>query len=109
RSSAIDFWRRTSANTVIKLGRHGSQWIAPSVDIRAAAARVRAIETTGAGDAFDGGILFAFLRGATPYGCLRAGNIGGARATPAAGGIAALPTRLPPSIRSARTRTPAPA
>src|SRR5262249_36062071 len=40
RSSAIDFWRRTSANTVIKLGRHGSQWIAPSVDIRAAAARV---------------------------------------------------------------------
>jgi sugar/nucleoside kinase (ribokinase family) len=97
-SSAAAFWRRSSRNTVIKLGRRGSRWIASSVDIRAAAPHVRAVETTGAGDAFDGGFLFAFLRGAAPGECLRAGNFVGAQSTRAAGGIASLPTSLPAGL-----------
>ncbi|HXI31357.1 MAG TPA: carbohydrate kinase family protein, partial [Vicinamibacterales bacterium] len=95
RAAADDFWRRTSPNTVIKLGRRGSRWIATGIDERAPAPRVRSIDTTGAGDAFDGGFLFAFLRGAAPRDCLRAGNFVGAQSTRAAGGIGSLPDRLP--------------
>ncbi|HMF97109.1 MAG TPA: carbohydrate kinase family protein [Vicinamibacterales bacterium] len=96
--AAADFWRRSTRNTVIKLGRGGSRWIAPAMDIRAAAMRVKTIETTGAGDAFDGGFLFAFLRGAAPRDCLGAGNFVGAQSTLAAGGIASLPRSLPAGL-----------
>ena len=89
-----DFWRRTGANTIVKLGRHGSWWISADVDLRAPAPRVRAVDTTGAGDAFNGGFLYAFLRGAAPRDCLEAGNAVGAQSTLAAGGIASLPESL---------------
>lgn len=87
------FWRRRSRNAVIKLGSRGSRWIGPAVDVRAAAPRVRAVDTTGAGDAFNGGFLFALLRGRAPRDCLRIANFVGARSTLAPGGIASLPRR----------------
>jgi sugar/nucleoside kinase (ribokinase family) len=92
---AIAFWRRSARNTVIKLGRRGSRWLADGVDVRAPAPRVRAVDTTGAGDAFNGGFLFASLAGWPPRECLRAGNFVGARSTLAAGGIDGLPRRMP--------------
>ena len=85
--------RRTARNTVIKLGSLGSRWIGPGLDITVAAPRVRAVDTTGAGDAFNGGFLFAFLEGRSPRECLRLGNFVGARSTLAAGGLASLPAR----------------
>jgi len=91
--SAIAHWRGAARNTVVKLGRRGSRWIAGSRDLSAPAPRVRAVDTTGAGDAFNGGFLFALLRGRPPRECLRVGNFVGARSTLAAGGIAALPRR----------------
>jgi sugar/nucleoside kinase (ribokinase family) len=90
---AIPHWRRAARNTVVKLGRRGSRWIAGSRDLSAPAPRVRALDTTGAGDAFNGGFLYALLRGRPPRECLRIGNFVGARSTLAAGGIAALPRR----------------
>ena len=57
------------------------------------APRVRAVETTGAGDAFNGGFLTAWLNGETPRECLRLGNFVGARSTTAVGGVKALPSR----------------
>ncbi len=90
---AIAHWRGAARNTVVKLGRRGSRWIAGSRDLSAPAPRVRAVDTTGAGDAFNGGFLFALLRGRPPRECLRVGNFVGARSTLAAGGIAALPRR----------------
>ena len=94
RRSPGHFWRRAAANTIVKLGRRGSRWISPDMDFRAAAPRVRSVDTTGAGDAFNGGFLYAFLRGAAPRDCLRAGNAVGAQSTLAAGGIASLPTSV---------------
>jgi sugar/nucleoside kinase (ribokinase family) len=76
---------------VIKLGKRGSRWIADALDLRAPAPRLRAVDTTGAGDAFNGGFLFALLGGRPPRDCLRAGNFVGARSTLAAGGLDALP------------------
>jgi len=90
---AVAHWRRVTRNTVIKLGRRGSRWIAGSRDLSEPAPRVRAVDTTGAGDAFNGGFLSALLRGRPPRECLRIGNFVGARSTLAPGGIAALPRR----------------
>ena len=91
--AAIAHWRRSARNAVVKLGRRGSRWIAGSRDLSAPAPRVRAVDTTGAGDAFNGGFLFALLRRYPPHECLRIGNFVGARSTLAAGGIDALPRR----------------
>jgi sugar/nucleoside kinase (ribokinase family) len=85
--------RRKARNTVIKLGFRGSHWMAAGLDITVPAPRVRAVDTTGAGDAFNGGFLSAFLEGRSPRECLRLGNFVGARSTLAAGGLASLPTR----------------
>jgi ribokinase len=91
--AALAYWRRSARNTVIKLGRRGSRWIAeaPSLDVAAPAPRVRAVDTTGAGDAFNGGFLVGLLGGRPPRECLRIGNFVGSRSTLAAGGVSALP------------------
>jgi sugar/nucleoside kinase (ribokinase family) len=96
RGAAISYWRRSARNTVIKLGPRGSRWIAGGptrIDVAASAPRVRALDPTGAGDAFNGGFLFALLGGRSPRECLRIGNFVGASSTRAAGGVAALPRR----------------
>lgn len=79
---------------VVKLGAVGA--IAQSPDgrrVRARGLRVRAIETTGAGDAFNGGFLDAWLSRADLADCLRAGNYCGALSTTSPGGSAGVPTR----------------
>jgi sugar/nucleoside kinase (ribokinase family) len=81
--------------SIVKIGRRGSRWIAGGTRVAAVAPRVAALDTTGAGDAFNGGFLFAYLRGRSPRACLDAGNYVGARSTLAAGGIDALPARWP--------------
>jgi len=85
--------RRVARNAVIKLGQLGSRWLSTTVDIAVPAPRVRAIDTTGAGDAFNAGVLSGFLEGRSPRECLRLGNFVGARSTLGVGGIASLPTR----------------
>jgi sugar/nucleoside kinase (ribokinase family) len=95
-AAALGFWRRSARNTVIKLGRRGSRWVAEEparLDVAVPAPRVRAVDTTGAGDAFNGGFLVGLLGRRPPRECLRIGNFVGARSTLAAGGVAALPHR----------------
>ncbi len=89
--------RRRARNAVIKLGARGSRWLSRTVDVTVRAPRVRVVDTTGAGDAFNGGFLAGFLEGRPPRECLRRGNFVGAQSTRAPGGIAALP-----SLRSIR-------
>src|SRR5690606_4194245 len=101
---AVAVWRRHPRTVVLKLGARGSRLIAPDLDISARPPRVKAVDTTGAGDAFNGGFLYALLRGLPPRACLAAGNFAGAMSTRAAGGLDALPRArdLPAALRRVR-------
>ena len=76
---------------VIKLGPKGSVAIQNGKLVHENSIRVRSIDATGAGDAFNGGFLHGYLAGWKLEDCLRAGNVCGALATTAAGGSSALP------------------
>jgi sugar/nucleoside kinase (ribokinase family) len=102
--AAVSYWRTASRNTVIKLGPKGSRWIVGDDDRSAPAPRVRVVDTTGAGDAFNGGFLTAWLNGRSPRECLRLGNHVGAQSTREAGGVDALPAWPTRPTRPARAR-----
>lgn len=81
---------------VVKLGRKGSLMAARNAAgevkiLRSPAIKLgKVVDVTGAGDAFNGGFLHAFLRGWRWPQCLELGNYCGARAVGAAGGAAGL-------------------
>jgi sugar/nucleoside kinase (ribokinase family) len=78
---------------VVKLGADGSLAVRNGKILRELSIRVRSVDATGAGDAFNGGFLHGYLAGWKLEDCLRAGNICGALATTGAGGSCALPTQ----------------
>ncbi len=78
---------------VVKLGLDGSLAVRNGQILRVKSIRVRAVDATGAGDAFNGGFLHGYLAGWPLEKCLRAGNVCGALATTGAGGSSAIPTR----------------
>lgn len=85
--------RPTGVETiVVKMGAQGAR----VNGTRAAAPKVRAIDTTGAGDTFDAGFVVARLRGESIEEALALGNACGALSTLAPGGYAGQP-----SMRSA--------
>ena len=89
--SAIDMWQAHPHHVIVKMGPKGSRYLSGNQDLHVPSRRVRAIDTTGAGDAFNGGFLFALLRGLAPRAALRIGNFVGAMSTRSAGGIDSLP------------------
>jgi sugar/nucleoside kinase (ribokinase family) len=88
---AESFWKEHARNTVIKLGSRGSRWISPRWIVEEPAPRVRALDTTGAGDAFNAGFFAGVLSGLSARRALRLGNTVGARSTGAVGGLDGLP------------------
>lgn len=97
-------WRSLARNLVVKQGARGAFAQAAGIVVRAAAPRVEVVDTTGAGDAFNGGFLAALVRGQSVKACLRAGVRVGSLSTRAAGGIDALPRRPDPGDRIPDTR-----
>jgi sugar/nucleoside kinase (ribokinase family) len=85
--AALAWWKDTARATVVKLGHRGATYLSRQAVLRAPAPRVKTIDTTGAGDAFNGGYLSAFLRGGDPAECLRRGNQAGAASTTRPGGV----------------------
>jgi ribokinase len=90
---AVNVWRTRTRPTIIKLGAAGSRWIGPEVDLHVTGRRRAAVDTTGAGDAFNGGFLAGLARGLTPRGCLQLGNAVGAAVTQKPGGLDGLPLK----------------
>jgi ribokinase len=85
--AAVPHWRERKAITIVKLGEAGAVWLAPDRDIHVRAPRVKVVDTTGAGDAFNAGFLVAWMNGKTPNQCLAAGNKVGSESTRQAGGL----------------------
>ncbi len=76
---------------VIKLGAEGAMGLEDGRPIRIPPPEVIPVDTTGAGDAFNAGFLWAYLRGEPVRLCLLAGNVCGALSTRAPGGATAFP------------------
>ena len=76
----------------LKLGPPGSALLYDEKIMFCGPIPVQAVDATGAGDCFDAGFLFAWLRGDDPESCLKAGTICGALSTRQLGGIAGFPT-----------------
>lgn len=88
---AEEFWQQHAQNTILKLGSKGSRWLSSEFRIDAPPIQVDALDTTGAGDAFNGGFLAGVVRDRTPMQCLELGNLVGGLSTRAAGGVESLP------------------
>ena len=74
----------------MKCGKNGAVVQAESKRIIVPGVPVTPIDTIGAGDSFNSGFLFAFLRGASYEEAARAGNITGALSTLRPGGTEAF-------------------
>lgn len=74
----------------VKLGASGTIVYAQGRRIRVPAPKAHVVDTTGAGDSFDAGFLFCFLKGASVEDAARAGVAAGTRAVGAVGGTAAF-------------------
>jgi sugar/nucleoside kinase (ribokinase family) len=78
---------------VVKRGARGASAIHNGELFNDRGFRVRAIDTTGAGDSFDAGFLSAYLRETPLAECLRIGNACGALSAMSIGGTAGQPTQ----------------
>ena len=79
--SAIDLITTGTARAVaVTDGSRGARWIDDAGRWHAPAQPVDVVDPTGAGDAFDAGLLVAWLGGADPGESLRAGCVAGAAA-----------------------------
>lgn len=81
-------------NVVVKCGGNGSYYCAKgSKDVQHFPGYpTRLVETTGAGDSFDAGFLYAYLNGQDIAGCMKMGNAVGALSVQRAGGVENCPT-----------------
>jgi sugar/nucleoside kinase (ribokinase family) len=96
---AMTFWSRHARQVLIRRGADGCSWIRGSERAHARAPKVRAIETTGAGDAWNGGFLAGFLEGRPIADCLRLANEVGAASTQAPGGLDGVPRKRRPKVQ----------
>lgn len=76
----------------LKLGPRGAMLLWEGEIFEDDPPKVTATDTTGSGDCFNAGFIFAWLQGETPMKCLQVGNVCGALSTRSLGGIAAFPT-----------------
>ena len=83
---------RTAGMAVIKMGKKGSIAVKDGRLYQAAPYIVEAVDTTGAGDSFNAGFVYGFLRGKSMEECLKCGNGCGALSVTALGGNTGFPT-----------------
>ncbi|MBI1299091.1 hypothetical protein GC175_29525 [bacterium] len=106
---------RQDATLVVKQGANGATaFVNGGCDaFHTSVLPVTPVDTTGAGDSFDAGFLYAFVNGLSLDECMRYGAVCGGLSTTGPGGIGALPTlseveswlpKLPSSAAAAPTR-----
>ncbi len=90
-AAAMDFAAYVKT-AVIKCGRKGSMAMRGSHCCSAGAYTVQAVDTTGAGDSFNAGFVYGFVKGMPTSDCLHVGNACGAMSVTAYGGNTGFPT-----------------
>src|SRR3984957_11474994 len=89
----LEAFEKMGLRTVaLKLGPAGAALLCDGTITFCEPITVLSVDTTGAGDCFDAGFLYAWLRGDKPQSCLKAGTICGALSTRHLGGIDGFPT-----------------
>ena len=83
---------RTLGDVIVTLGEQGCVWVFASGFEHVPAPTVRAVDTTGAGDAFNGGLAAALARGEPLGAALHFAARAGAAATLRRGAAKAMPT-----------------
>lgn len=83
---------RSGGDVVVTLGEHGCVWVHATGFEHICAPRVRALDTTGAGDAFNGALAVALARGEPLSSALREAVRAGTAATLRRGAAAAMPS-----------------
>jgi sugar/nucleoside kinase (ribokinase family) len=87
------FHRAGAKCVAVKLGGRGSAALMNGEIVFCSSPEVKSVDTTGAGDCFDAGFLYAWMNGEPPAVCLQMANICGALSTEAFGGVDGFPTR----------------
>ena len=90
-SEALAALAERTTCTVVKQGREGATAVRGTERIHAAAFRVSAVDTTGAGDSFASGFVHGLLTKRSLRECLLLANATGALSTTGVGGTAAQP------------------
>ncbi len=83
---------RTGGDVVVTLGEHGCVWVHATGFEHICAPRVRPLDTTDAGDAYNGGLAVALARGEPLSSALREAVRAGTAATLRRGAAAAMPS-----------------
>jgi sugar/nucleoside kinase (ribokinase family) len=90
----LDVFQRMGLRRVaLKLGRNGAALLWDGNISMQKPGTIASVDTTGAGDCFDAGFLYAWLGGMEPALCLKAGAACGEMSTRAMGGIAGFPSK----------------
>jgi sugar/nucleoside kinase (ribokinase family) len=76
----------------VKLGSRGASLVADQRIVRVGVPPVEVVDTTGAGDTFDAGFIYGYLRGWSLEDILRFAAICGSLSTQAIGGVGGQPT-----------------
>ena len=92
------------SHVVITLGAEGALWIGQGEEDRVAGMAVEALDTTGAGDAFNGALATALGVGDSMRRAARFATVAGALATTQLGAQPSLPTREMVEILGARVQ-----
>ncbi len=88
--SALAALARVAPLPVMKMGPRGALAWDNGRPVHMPSPKSTVVDSTGAGDAFDGGFLYGYLRGRPLEECLRWGNLCGALSATAPGGVAGL-------------------
>ncbi len=101
--AALEILGKNGGTVAVKLGERGAVAVRAGQHARAPAPQVTVVDTVGAGDSFDAGFLFGWLKGWTLEEALKLGVACGSLSTRAAGGTAAQPSLEEASRHAGRT------